>query len=360
MAHEFSNFTCDMPDIIEKDKNSKNIFHKILLHLFYIFISGLVLTIFVAYPTLEGHKFGDIIYSRDERPFVYRTLMPLAVSTVAKITPDFLAEWVTNKAEARNFTQQLIESSDIEDGYIYEYFVALALILGCFYGFIIFMRKLIGIFYEFPDYAANNLSFIALLLTPLLGKYSSHVYDPPILLLFSASLLFIMRRNLLLYYIAFLLASLNKETSLLLIGVFLAKEYKSMNTRTLLIHIVAQLLIWGIVKAGIMFIFKDNPGTVIWFPLFYHNLQLIYHLPSLLFVVAVFAVFYFLIKYRWHEKPLILKRSLFITLIPTFILSIFFGYFDELRIYYEVYIFAFMLSVPTIALIFKMPETARQ
>lgn len=349
-----------MLDLKANGEMMAGVFRKVLLHLFYIFISGLVLTLFVVHPTLEGHKFGKIIYSQDERPFVYRALMPLIISTTVKITPDFLAEWLTNKAKARNYTQQLIENSDIEEEYVFEYFVSLALILGCFYGFIIFMRKLIGMFYGFPDYVANILSFVALLLTPLLGKYSSHVYDPPILLLFSASLLFVMKRNWLLYNIAFLLASLNKETSLLLIGIFIASEYKTMNNRTLIFHILAQVSIWVIVKAAIMFIFKDNPGTVIWFPLFYHNLQLIYHLPSLLFVVGVFAVFYFLIKDRWAEKPLILKRGLFITLIPIFILSIFFGYFDELRIYFEVYIFAFLLSVPAIARIFNMPETAWQ
>jgi uncharacterized membrane protein YeiB len=43
-----------------------------------------------------------------------------------------------------------------------------------------------------------------------------------------------------------------------------------------------------------------------------------------------------LVYYKWQEKPLFIKTTLW-ALVPLLLLTLFFGYLDELRDYYEIY-----------------------
>ncbi|MCK4235615.1 MAG: hypothetical protein KAX38_00755, partial [Candidatus Krumholzibacteria bacterium] len=81
-------------------------------------------------------------------------------------------------------------------------------------------------------------------------------------------------------------------------------------------------------------IYRNNPGSFLEYHLFDHNIGLLKSYPvSTLFVWTAISI---LVIYKWKEKPLFLKRALII-IIPIFIMCLFFGIIDELRVYYEVY-----------------------
>ena len=73
------------------------------------------------------------------------------------------------------------------------------------------------------------------------------------------------------------------------------------------------------------------------------------HPVSALYFITVILLFAVVIGRSWREKPSFLRYGLLITVIPLFILHLFFGYIDELRGYYEALPFAFLLSLPTVA-----------
>jgi hypothetical protein len=77
----------------------------------------------------------------------------------------------------------------------------------------------------------------------------------------------------------------------------------------------------------------DNPGGFVEFHLIDRNYLLFNGYSLVTFVVLLIIVLS--IFSRWNEKPKFLKDSLWIG-VPLLILTLLFGFFDELRDYYEV------------------------
>jgi hypothetical protein len=71
------------------------------------------------------------------------------------------------------------------------------------------------------------------------------------------------------------------------------------------------------------------------FNFFEHNYDIIfseYTIPGVMSAILLFILLF----YRWQSKPLFLRRAILIG-VPLFVLSIFWGVMDEIRIYYEIY-----------------------
>jgi hypothetical protein len=288
--------------------------------------------------------FPDMVYGRAYKPFVYRALLPAAVRTVAEITP----QSVKDKFESAVQNKRMVSILGWEKEYLYEYFVALIIMFCCFLAFCIVLRYLIKLFFDFPSFVAELAPVGGLLILPVFFKYYSYIYDPATLLLFTLAVILVAKRKFLLFYIIFILATLNKETSILLTGVFFMREFKVMRNRSLVRHLVVQISVWIGVKAWITSIFKDNSGPFWESHLIDHNLALISKPHELFYFVIAVAAFAILLHYKWAEKPVFLRRGFFITIIPLMLLALFFGYIDELRGYYEAFPFLFLLSLPTI------------
>jgi hypothetical protein len=115
--------------------------------------------------------------------------------------------------------------------------------------------------------------------------------------------------------------------------------------------LIAQFAIFILVKGSLYFIFKNNPGTFIEFHLIDHNLRLLtgYDLTLAAAVLGLIL----LIFYKWNEKPNFLKTSLWM-FIPLVVLTLFLGYLDELRDYYEVYPIVIIFIAHSIARILNV------
>ena len=326
---------------------------KLVILLLYLLTTGIVLFVFIIRPGINGYSramFPDMVYGRAYKPFVYRTLVPTTVRIVAEITP----ECVKDRFRLAVQNKRMISILKWEIEYIYEYFIALIIMFCCFLGFAFMLRYLIRLFYDFPSFVVDLAPVGGLLILPTFFKFYSYIYDPGTLFLFTLAIILIAKRKLLLFYIVFLLATLNKETSILLVGIFFIREFKVMRNLGLAGHLLLQISLWIAVKASITAIFMNNQGSFGEFHLIDHNLGLISNPYELLYFVSVISIFSALIHYRWTEKPIFLCHCLFITIIPLMLVVLFFGFINELRDYYEAFPFLFLLSLPTIVDIFGL------
>jgi ribosomal protein S18 acetylase RimI-like enzyme len=294
-----------------------------------------------------------MVYGKAHRPFVYRTLFPGTVRAIAEITPESLKERISSAIQNR--WKRNLDRLEWDTDYIYEYLVALALMFFCFFGFAFALRHLTKLFYDFPSFVADLAPVGGLIILPLFFRYYSYIYDPSTLLLSALAVGFIAARKHAAFYLIFVLATLNKETSILLTALFFLQEYKTTNKSKLFGHVLIQVSLWIIIRSAIVFVFSNNEGSLFEFHLL-RNLGLIIRPLKLIYFIGVSTVFFILVRYQWRQKPSFLRAGLLVTLIPLVVLALFFGLVDEFRDYYEAFPFLFLLTLPTIVDIFgKVP-----
>ena len=337
----------------------KMFLRKFVIFLLYLLATKIVLITFITRPGINGNPpamFPDMVYGKAHKPYVYRTLLPTTVRIASEVTPEGVKNWVVQSGRIR-----LLRAPNWEIEYMYEYFIALIIMFCCFLGFAFTLRCLTKLFYDFPSFVADLAPVGGLLIVPIFFKYYSYIYDPCTLFLFTLAIIFITKRKLLSFYVVFLLATLNKETSILLLGIFFVREFKVMRNLGLAGHLLLQMSAWIAIKASIMTIFKNNQGSLIEFHLIDHNLYLISNsvtspgcLYDLLCFVGQVLIFWALIRPGWTEKPIFLRYGLSITLIALILPTLFFGFIDEMRDYYEAFPFLFLLLLPTIVDIFGL------
>jgi hypothetical protein len=337
---------------------NRNLLRKLVVFLLYLLTSALVLFVFVLRPGINGYSramFPDLVYGRGYKPFVYRTLLPSAVRAVAEVTPTALKDRISSAYEHRKI--RLVEMLKWQEEYVYEYFVALALMFCCLVGFAFTLRHLTNLFYDYPCFVADLAPVGGLMVLPVFFRYYSYIYDPCTLLLFALAVSSLVTRKRVLFYVIFALASFNKETSILLSGLFLIQEIGFMRKTTLVRHLLYQASLWVAIRGFLLFLFRNNPGSMLEFHLI-HNAGLLFRPVWLLYFVGVTVIFWVLVGRGWTKKPAFLRKGLLVTLIPLFSLALFFGYVDELRDYYEAFPFLFLLLVPTMVDLFKSsPES---
>jgi hypothetical protein len=247
-----------------------------------------------------------------------------------------------------------------ETEYIFEYFVALVFMFGCFFGLAFALRYLIRLFYDYPSFVEELAPVGGLMILPVFFKYYSYIYDPCTLFLFTLAVGLMATRRYSLFYLIFLLATFNKETSILVAALFFMQEFRVMRKSSLARHMLLQVSIWIAVRGLIMFLFRSNEGSLFEFHLL-RNLELIHSPRHLIYFILVIGVFVTLLRHGWAEKPVFLRNGLFVTLVPLILLALFFGWVDELRDYYEAYPFLFLLCLPAIVDIFQLsPRVSKE
>lgn len=174
--------------------------------------------------------------------------------------------------------------------------------------------------------------------------YFRHVYDFPILFLFTAALALLAYRKFYWYLMVLLLACLTKETAVLLIF-FFAVHFRS-RKREYFILLAAQLAIFGIIRLASMWIFRNNPGSDLEFHLA-DQLQL--YAANPLFTAIWFGFWglvIVLVAYQFLAKPKFLREAMLTIAIPMAILYVFFALPFELRDFYEAFPVLLLLCVP--------------
>jgi len=330
---------------------------KYFILIIYFFVAALILLAFTTYPGFNWYDkdmFADMVYGKAYKPFVYRTLIPSTVRFITEITPQILIDKIESFARGKWLMQEMIYIAGMDEEYIYEYMIALFIMLLCFVGFAYSLRRLIQIHYNFPDFVADLIPVGALALIPAFFRYYNQLYDPATLFLFAFGLVMVSRRKHVWYYAIYILAAFNKETAPLLAIPFIFMEWNRISKIKLFTHLGIQFIIWLGIKSLVSYIYMGNPGLFITFNFFNHTLTMLTRPFPLLYMLLAFAVFGKLIVCRWRDKPLFLRRSFLVSFIILTIAGMLFGVFDELRIFYEVYPLACLLIIPSLNELFNI------
>jgi hypothetical protein len=313
----------------------------------YTIVSSIVLFVFLVRPGLTGHPQADFPQLMDgtaHKPYVARALLPIAVRVLSSATPSAFKNGVADQVRGR----RMIDMLDWQDPYLYEYILASLLMLMCLVGFAFVLRGLTAHYYQFPNSLTNLAPLIGLSLLPLFFRYYSYLYDPGNLLFFSLSVLLLVQGRFGLFVLSFLAATLNKETSILLVLLFVWQE-RSSPTRVTVYKTALLLVVWISGRGLLEMAYRDNPGGMLEHHFWEHTIWLLTKFPiAMRYFLLVAAVFFVFIRHNWRAKPGFLKAGLFITLVPLLVSGLFFGFADELRGYYETFPFLFLLSIPSI------------
>jgi len=309
--------------------------HGALLPLF----ASLVLCMFLADPGLNHYSpssFGDMVYGRASRPFVYRTLVPTAVRLVSGLFPASAHAAATSAAQHTRLKHLVSAWDNLPVEYFLEFVIALAFMYGSLIGFLIALRRLAVALFELPDGFARKIPLIALVLLPVMFRYTSFIYDFPQLFLFTLGLVLMVRQRWRAYFGLLVVAAINKETAVLLpfvFGLYFLRHQNLLNGRFWPL-LGAQLGLWLVIKLAINFVFRDNPGRMVELHLRDHNLGLLRSYS--VGVAAAWLVLAVLMGVRWSDTPRFLRTALWV--LPVLVgLTLFLGFLDELRDYYEAF-----------------------
>lgn len=302
-----------------------------------------VTTIFFTFPGVTGYYragFGDMIYGRAWRPFVTRALFPVAVRYISKAIPESFDSRVQNSPVGSKILSTWYSPRELkkQPPLPRELIVAFLLSVVCVVLLSVTMEGLWTTMYQPAMPQAYVFSIIGLLGLPAWFKYYSYIYDFPSLLLYTACLLMMARRQWGWYFPVFALSCLSKETTVLLIVLFAIYFIRcaASERRTYWGFICIQSLIFLAIRGWIAWVFRENPGKIVEFHLLDHNLGILTRPWSVETLVAWGTLA--LLCFRHYVKKPWLLRAAAEMIVPLLILCLFFGYIDELRDYYEVYV----------------------
>ncbi len=211
--------------------------------------------------------------------------------------------------------------------------------IGLFYS----LKYLYKSFLENEEYA-RLFSFVGCELTLLLVLIGVKPYDIATTMFFALSFGLLARGKFNLYYLLFVVASINRETTFLLTLFFIIYFFNKMPFRQYCLGVLYQGLAYLIVKMLIMGFYANVPGT----PMQWRPLEVIQGYVDKPVLFAVFFLIFFLALLvlsvrQWNDKPMFLRVA-FGTIFPVqLILHIFLGYSYEIRVFAEVFPVIFML-----------------
>jgi hypothetical protein len=255
---------------------------------------------------------------------------------------------------------EFVQKLGWREEYLFEYFVTIILLLFLFVLFSYLVRYSVMTYFNYPKFVPDFFPILGLILLPLFFRYYNYIYDPATLCIFAGAALLIYKRKWLYYYILFILATFNKETSILLIVIFFLRERNLTAKMNLILHSSVQLILWFTIKIFLANVYSSNAGSFVEFHLLGHNLNLFLYPLHLLYFIVVLTIFSVLVVYKWKTKPSYIKLCFLVTFLPLTALSLFFGFIDELRVYYESFPFVFLLFVPSITALFNLEKIEQQ
>jgi len=337
---------------------------RLLTVLLYMLVAGLTTYVFLTKDVNFYHRssFGDMVYGRAHRPYVYRALVPLVIRGAVALTPDAARSALAQGLAHARARKQIVEIAcrSCDPQYHFEYLLFIGITAASFLGLLFLLRSLLRRCGTDADpLLATWAPAFALFSLPLFYKFAAFIYDPPTLALSALVLWAIVTRLRALLFLAFAAAALNKETALLLVPVLFIHERRRASRLVLGAQIAGLALLWGAVRVALLAAYRGNPGAAVEFHLLDHNLPLLIKDPAgvayLALLVGLCAV---LLRRGWQRRPAVLRQGLLVMIIPAAVLQLFFSYIDEIRVYYDAYPLLVLLLVPAVAEVFRGDATA--
>lgn len=291
--------------------------------------------------------FEKVLTGTAYRPYIYRQLLPASANALAPFVDGMWALRFGRRTEPvlgeRFFRGQL-------NGRLYPR--QIILILGMMYLSLVGFAATMWVFVRDLGYRRPFqylMPVVTLLATTIFFGYG-YMYDFTVLFLFTLGLWLMYRQAWAAYLLVFGLGTLNKETMLFLVIIFLVYFWPRLPRPTLSALGASQLGIFALIQGALRYRYRNNPGGAVeW------------HLPDQLsayqrifvdspWLLAVWAVALALVAlamaWGWNRKPVFLRAALIP--LPFFAaLMLFWGYPLEVR--------AAMEMLPVMALLMLPP-----
>jgi hypothetical protein len=332
-----------------------------------VLIAHLALSLFVFWAYLKDPggidsnwvaRLLDLLHGTAAKPYVYRALVPtLSRATLALLGARgqaALSAW----AVGGRFAARCFGDFHWDVHHAPEFMVTALWCYPFLLGFVAALRALVRELYDASPATVDFISLAALAGVPVFFVYTNYIYDFPTLCLFTLGLLLLARRRFGLYLLAFAVALFNKETIVLLVGVFALHLWRTLERRRFAALLGAQLGLFYLSRRVLNHFFARNPGEFTTVHFWDHNIQFVivrYSLAGYLALLAVAAA----LAAEWAHKPRLAKQALLCTLPPLAGAAFLWGYFDELRDYYEAYPAIVLLAAPTVARLMGVELRAR-
>lgn len=160
-------------------------------------------------------------------------------------------------------------------------------------------------------------------------------WDIPSILFFVLALISIYKNNNLFFYLVFIIATFNRETSCFLSIIFLIKNINERYKLKLYIHLGAQIIIWFTIKYFLLFCFKNNTGYGMFINQFDKNIDYICDLSSYPYLLGLFSGTWIILLFTFrYLKNSFLKNLLWLA-IPFIGGMMIVGVVGEIRIFGE-------------------------
>ena len=287
----------------------------------YLLLSGFVMT----HSVVNSIRFGDGFVRLDYdamlkgtawRPFAYRILIPRMTTFVRDLTPMTTRQQVSDSfmesLEANDFMRRYLpQFKDAFEGATFEKMVTTALNYGFLLGFI-WMMFLLGRELFPEDHAIKWFAPIfGMWLVPSFSWQWTYIYDIPLLCLSAACFYCILKQKFYTLIILFTLATLNRESSIFILCFAMIwlfrrlplSHYLSLSLLLATIYALIKITLYHAYANNIGWILEDNISRILSQDIFS---------KSGYFRMVIVAIIFFLLTYRWMEKPLFLKRALWL------------------------------------------------
>ena len=214
-------------------------------------------------------------------------------------------------------------------------------IVYCMSGLVVLSA--IGLFYSLrylyssfaPSERADIVAFLGCEITFLLILWEMHIYDLATVMFFALALALLANNKFWIYYLIFPLATLNRETTFLLLSFFVVYFYKTSPRRQWMYGTIYQVFIYILIRWITTSVFANLPGEEYWWTWPQVPLAYIRNYPwALILLVAVGGVLYFVFR-GWYRKPLFLRTAFLIIFPLQVIMHFTVGLPWELRVYAE-------------------------
>src|SRR5262245_4512059 len=288
-----------------------------------------------------------MVHGTAYRPYAYRLLVPGLARLGTIIMPSSVSNALTQAFESWQG-----RPDEWPPAHAADYLFVIAIMAVSLIGFAAAVRALSRTTFSAPPLVHALIALAAVACLPLtFGPFSRQIYDFTTLCLFTWCLVLIAERRWTAYAVAFAFACLNKESSILLPLVFLVHVSRSDTglSKTQAMGVLAyQIAVFAIIRAALVYAFRDNPGDTVEVHLFDHNQYVLLNpgemSKRLMLLVGIAAVG----VWGWSEKPPFLRQT-FATLAPALIvMGATVGMVDEIRAYYELYAVVVLMAAHTL------------
>jgi hypothetical protein len=295
-----------------------------------------------------------MVHGTAYRPYVYRLLVPGLARLGTLVMPASASAALTATFESWQGRPEGWAPGHAED-----YVLVVAIMAGSLIGFAAAVRALSRAMFSAPPIVHALIALAAVAGLPLtFGPFSRQIYDFTTLCLFTWCLVFVAERRWLAFAVAFAVACVNKESSILLPLVFLVHVTRSVTDLSgakaagLAVY---QVAVFALVRAAVVYAFRDNPGDTVEMHLFDHNQSVLLNPAEMSKRLVLLVAIAGLGAWGWPEKPPFLRHA-FATLAPALVvMGVTVGMVDEIRAYYEMYAVVVLMAAHTLLRALDVP-----